>query len=336
MNTRARVKIAKLIPPQDYSKLLQMDLKEIAKFLEETEYKREIDELALRHSNARLITLATKANMFRTFGRIYRMSPPRFRYLFGQYLRKWEIQNLKSVLRGKVAGAKKGEVLELLVPAGGLSEEFLKSLVDKKDVPEVVESLNGTGYYNVLKGLVSGDPQKMLLQMETALDRYYLRSTARVIEVAREGKVFRGFLQMRVDVKNLKMLLKLKKEGVKPEGITPYLIAGGKIPLERLRKLSKHHMDDLLKELEKTPYWKYISGAVAHYKETKSLGGIDAAFGKINVSHALRLLHRHPLTIVPLFTYVIAKEAEVRNLRTIAHCKGANLPPEAIKSYLVF
>jgi len=335
VNTRARVKIAKLIPPGEYNKLLQMDLKEIAKYLEETEYRKEIDELAIKYSNAKLITLATKTNMFRTFNQLFGLSPIRFRNLFAQYLKKWEIQNLKSILRGKVAGAKKEEIIDLLVPVGSLSEDFLKSLSEKKDVADVVESLNGTEYYALLKGLVSKPAPKLLLEMETALDRHYLQSTARVLEAAREGKVFRNFVKSRVDVKNLKLLLKLRNEDMKADFIYPYLMSGGKIPVERLRKMAKLPMEELLKELEKTAYWKYISGAISQYKETRSLGGIDPAFGKFTFSQAIRLLHRHPLTIVPLFTYVVVKEAEVRNLRTIAHCKAAGIQPEAIKSYLV-
>ncbi len=335
VNTRARVKIAKLIPPGEYNKLLQMDLKEIAKYLEETEYRREIDELAIKYSNAKLVTLSTKVNMFRTFNRIFGMSPPRFRYLFAQYLKKWEIQNLKSIVRGKVAGARKEEIIDLLVPVGGLSEDFLKSLVEKKDVADVVESLKGTEYYATLKNLVSEPAPKILLDMETALDRHYLQSTAMVIEVAREGRVFRDFVRSKMDVKNIKLLLKLRSEDMKADVISPYLMSGGKISAERLRKMAKLPMEELLKELEKTPYWKYISGAISQYKETRSLGGIDPAFGKFTFSQAIRLLHRHPLTIVPLFAYVVAKEAEVRNLRTIAHCKAANLAPETIKSYLV-
>ncbi|MCG7855092.1 MAG: V-type ATPase subunit, partial [Methanoregulaceae archaeon] len=44
--TRMRVRKSKLIPREDYLRLLNMSIPEITRFIEETQYKKVIDELA--------------------------------------------------------------------------------------------------------------------------------------------------------------------------------------------------------------------------------------------------------------------------------------------------
>ena len=43
--TRMRVRKAKLLPREEYMRMLNMSLAEITRFIGETEYKQEIDEL---------------------------------------------------------------------------------------------------------------------------------------------------------------------------------------------------------------------------------------------------------------------------------------------------
>ncbi|HJJ41256.1 MAG TPA: ATP synthase A1 subunit C, partial [Methanocorpusculum sp.] len=50
VSTRMRVRKSKLIPREEYLRMLNMGLPELTRLVEEMEYKREIDELAASFS----------------------------------------------------------------------------------------------------------------------------------------------------------------------------------------------------------------------------------------------------------------------------------------------
>jgi len=52
---RVRAKKTKLVPHDMYQRMLSMDLAEITRYLEETQYKEEIDEMAKDYSGADLV-----------------------------------------------------------------------------------------------------------------------------------------------------------------------------------------------------------------------------------------------------------------------------------------
>ena len=55
VSTRMRVRKAKLIPREEYLRMLNMGLPEFTRLIEEMEYKREIDELSASLSGVDLI-----------------------------------------------------------------------------------------------------------------------------------------------------------------------------------------------------------------------------------------------------------------------------------------
>ena len=59
---RVQAKRGKLIPRSEYDKLLKMDVAEITRFIQDSEYKEEVDELAARFSGLDLLEAALTVN----------------------------------------------------------------------------------------------------------------------------------------------------------------------------------------------------------------------------------------------------------------------------------
>src|SRR3989344_3714682 len=93
--TYARVSAmkGKLLKPEDYHKLLKMKLAEITKFLEESEYKKEIDELSLQHRGAELLELALNRKFQRAFEKLKRISPESLGTVVNAYLIRRDVWN---------------------------------------------------------------------------------------------------------------------------------------------------------------------------------------------------------------------------------------------------
>ena len=71
---RSNVMKSLLLKKEDYHKLLKMSLPEITRYLQESEYKREIDELAGRFKGIDLIELAINKNLVNCFNKLKRIS----------------------------------------------------------------------------------------------------------------------------------------------------------------------------------------------------------------------------------------------------------------------
>src|SRR3989344_7882952 len=63
-----------LLDRQDYDKLIKMDFNEISGFLQETDYKKDIDRHAARFSGAQLLEKSVVSNLSSSFEKLKRIS----------------------------------------------------------------------------------------------------------------------------------------------------------------------------------------------------------------------------------------------------------------------
>ena len=67
---RTKVMKSRLLKAEDFRKLLNMDFDEIVRYIGETEYKKEVDELGYKYSGPRLLDHALSANLARTYRKL--------------------------------------------------------------------------------------------------------------------------------------------------------------------------------------------------------------------------------------------------------------------------
>jgi len=141
--TRMRVRRSRLIPREDYIRMLNMSLPEITRFIGETNYRSEIDELGTSFSGINLVEVALSWNLAKEYQNILELVPGELKYFTASYLRRWDIQNVVTVLRGKMQGMSPGRIKEVLVPAGRLDRVALDRLIAEESPERVVEALRG-------------------------------------------------------------------------------------------------------------------------------------------------------------------------------------------------
>src|SRR5271157_6459906 len=93
VGTRMRVRKSKLLPMEDYLRMLNMSVPEITRSIEELEYKREIDELSGSFSGIDLLELALSWNLAKEYQRVLAITTGTIREFTEAYLRRWDIQN---------------------------------------------------------------------------------------------------------------------------------------------------------------------------------------------------------------------------------------------------
>ncbi len=329
--TYARVSAMKglLLKPQDYSKLMKMKLAEITKFLEESEYKKEIDELSLHHEGAELLERALNKNLQHAFEKLKRISPEILGRVINAYLIRRDVWNLKTVIRGKFTNEQPEKIKRLLLPIGNFSMAFLEQLAAMETIESVVKAI-GDEVVALREVMQAFEKDKDLFALEHALDTYYYSEVFTFAESLHEGKLFANFLKHGIDINNISILLRLKKEGVPKEKITEYLMFPGyRIGKQELLRLVTLPFDDVLLALETKGMLRRTD------KEQESLIELDVQLTNSLLRGAMLLLHQNPLSVDVILGYMLAKDVEIRNLKTLIKGKELGVEEPFIEQALV-
>lgn len=208
-NTRVRVMKTKLLQQAEMQKMLKMSFPEIARFLQETEYNREISELAIFYSEANLIEYSLNKNLENTFAKILSFSIGESQEQARIYLKKFDVANVKIILSARFsANASDQEILAQLVCAGELDRAFFENLLkNSKNFTEAIEQLKGTEYYETAKKH-SGNLPKLLDELDK---QFY------VFALALADTELQEFLADEIKIKNMLNRMRAEKTDLKLE-----------------------------------------------------------------------------------------------------------------------
>jgi V/A-type H+-transporting ATPase subunit C len=295
----------------------------------------------VQYSGIRVVEEALRKDEAATFRRILAIArgdtPERYvQILVG----RWDIQNIKTIIRGKAMHIPPTEVLECLVPAGDLDEAALAELLKQPDVKGVIDLLAtwGTRFARPLmlslpEFLESRDPAVL----EYALDRFAYESA---LDALREDEsdddgIMRGMVRTEIEVTNLKTAFRLIRDGIPAEEARRMFIDGGRSPDTALvlSLVGTGSIDAAVKLLENTPY-RFLSETPAGTAK----GGISAYEKELDrylLKKGLSYFLKDPLTIATAIGFSRAKHAEVTNLRVIARGRSAGMPEKEIRGELL-
>ncbi len=324
-----------LYKKQDYDKLLKMQGNEIARYLEESEYKEEIHELAKEYEGYQLVEQALYTNFIKNIQKLQKISSPEMVYLVRAYIKKYDVYNLKTIIRAKAANISAEETSKLLIPMGILTKEKLLKLLEQNSLTSILKKA-GFSEEDFKEQLAYYEKEKSLLEIENKIDQqYYAFLQKFMTHLAGEHRLFKEILQAEIDVMNVKLLLRAKKKLVESEKITSLFFKGGAaMSIAKLKILAELDFAGIEKALQATTFSKCID----EYKkelEEKDLRAFEKSLDVWLLQKATLLLHQFPLSVDTLLGYMIAKEIEMRNIRVLVKGKQFSLEEGFIEKQLV-
>lgn len=337
--TRVKAKKRFLLSRDTYARLLVMDVHELGRFLGETQYREEMAQYASKYSGANLVEVAVTRNLASTYSSILAFTTGHLREMVGDYLKRWDAFNVKTILRGKVTKVKDEEIADTLVPAGAYSEAYLKSIIQMQSIQEIMDVLSREPSLGITPELLREvvDTER-LAQLEDHLDKKLYYDLLKVVEPTNTpDKLLRDFIRREIDVTNLKVLLKLKAERTPEDKIAKYLIPGGmEFNIDRLRGLAQAEgLAPIVQELERSSMYDDIKVALEQFKADRKLSEITIALDKALVGTSEKFAHFYPLSVLPIVNYMTRKKVEVDNIRIIARGKESRLSTKVIENLLV-
>ncbi|HLC59899.1 MAG TPA: ATP synthase A1 subunit C [Candidatus Nanoarchaeia archaeon] len=336
---RTTVMRALLFRRDDYQKLLKMSFSEIAKFLQDSNYRKEINELATKYSGADLIELALNRNLAASFQKLLRISSPEIGMLVAEYVKRKDIEDLKTILRGKFTNSDEEKIAASIIGAGNLGKDFLLSLLKKDSLEDILKIIGMIDMPEFKIALKEFKNKNNLAGIENALDKhYYINLIQFSRRLPKQGALFRQFFHKEVDILNILTLLRLKEHKFTKEEIRNFIIPYGDKAKDLWisNLLNADGLDNLAKSLEKTGYGDIISKGMEDFKKTKSLITLEIGLYKHLLKQTILFMHQHLLSIDVILGYMFAKDIEVRNLKIIVKGKQLGLNEQFIESQLIY
>lgn len=333
INARIKVMKARLLPPQRLEEFLQApDLDAVIQAVADTPYNIELQEALTRFTGVRAVDEALSQNFYHTTRRILSFADGAPRRQIEVVLLRYDLQNLRAIVRGRHTGRAEEEILATLYPGGMLSEVKLRELLQQPDLRAMADTL--VTWMHPLgralrEGVDAAQRSGSLLDVEMALDRAYAQYGLRVADGEADGETtFRRFLSAEVTATNVKTALKLRRmKDLTREERQRFFILGGSVSLDRFLTLADPQ-SSAADVAALRLFGVELTG-------TESLLEMERAIDRGFQRMAAQMYLGDPLGLDVVIGYLTRKAAEVSNLRVIAHTKLLGLSAEAARQEIV-
>lgn len=341
-NARIRAMKGQLLDSSVFEKMLAMkDLSEILMALDKTSYRSEVHEEVLKAGGLIGIEEGLRAGTSAELQKILKIINPDARKLIEILLGRWDVQNLKTILRGRHMGAAKTEIISSLTPAGSIHDSALQELADQTDMRATIDLMAtwSISYSKPLTAEFANYQQKLELQiLELALDKfYYNNALAKLTARSLDTQLVREVITREIDLTNIMTLLRLTREELAPEKKETYLLAGGRwLRQDILVALAQEQdTDDLINALGKSPYGKVLQEGWQLFLTSGNFSVIERRLENHVIKKNIALFRADPLSIALIIAYIWAKLNEVVNLRILIRGKEVDMPAKMIRQALV-
>lgn len=339
LNTRVRVMLAKLLKPEDFQALLELrELSELVNALAETDYAPEIERCSVEFSGYESIEQAVLRNGQRAFTQLVRIAPEDPRALIQLVLERFEVFNLKTIVRGVHVGVSPDEMARNLYPSLIYPRAFYQELLKRETLRGVLDCLLSAGnrYYKPLAEVFPEyERTGKLALLEHALDSFYFSHARQLLHESPDenAQIVRDALGTEADILNLVYALRVVESGVQSDEKYRYILEGG-------RHLSQEAVRELLNSPDVSEFWRRLA-RTSYFKklgappEPWSAPRLQERLENLLYAELCRLELGRLFDIRMTLSYIWRKSAEMTNLRVIASGLLRHAPRAQIEENLI-
>jgi V/A-type H+-transporting ATPase subunit C len=245
---------------------------------------------------------------------------------------RFEISNVKTLLRSKMTGERPAAALARLTPMGAFGRLDSQDLAHAEDVGELLRRLEAGPYAGIVRHArrafeQSHDP----FTLDAALDRGYyegLTLHAQPLE-NKVGTPFRSLMANLIDRINLVWLLRYRFNYKLPPAQVYYLLVGSRYSLSGRTLQELAALDSLNAVLAALP-----SALQARLSGVTDIPGVFARMEHAAAEQALRVLRASVPDIARAFAYLILRERDLRAIRAVLRGRHLGLAEADIRMVL--
>ncbi len=349
-NARLRAMKSSLLSRQDMEALADADsLQSLITTLTRTAYSKAIEAAITRASGMDCIADALHRNLVYTVCKIRKFYDEQAGEQVSFVLRRYDLHNLKTILRGRATYAPTDEIAASLLPLGELTGGILDQLTRAPNPRAVIDLLATLRlpFAQPLLVLRAEHPGAETPEMELALDRWHFQEARKPLgQTANGSSVLAQALDLDADIVNLLTVLRfvhapaerqMLEQAPHTNRLQDLLVLPGRVPLELLVRASEHEgLPSAVDALADTPYAAPLRSGLDRYKQSGRLSDFEKQLRLYRLRRMAAFMAQDPLGIGVLLGYLALKTTEVGNIRWMAQGINLGLKADAVKAELEF
>ena len=340
-NARLRAMKSRLLQPTVYADLLNAPSPEdLVAYLIHTPYRKAMEKALVTSSGWECLAAGLREYLGETLDKIGSFFRGDAGRLWGAIIGRWQVFNLKTVLRGQAHAVPAGEILGALVPVGDLHSSDFQRLVQQTSVRATVDLL-ATWRHPLAPALLTAmaayAEHRDLAGVEMALDRARFRVAFEQVAGVRDSgrALVERLLCREVDATNVTTVIRLSASGLSgarfaqrygTDSLATVLIPGGHSLTERLSAYREiPSLEQVERDMQATGWGHAPAQDKADHQAHRVPAMLERAIEDQVDRERYGLFSHDPLSIGIAVAYLTALVNEARNLRIIGRGKAAGL-----------
>ena len=235
---------------------------------------------------------------------------------------KYDYHNMKVMVKEKIY---KKDLSDLYISVSVLASDFMKEAYITQDFSQISKEFK-TAIDAVEEDFKeSSDPQRI----DFIFDEYYFKHLYNMAESTKID-LFINYVQDMIDFTNVASLIRLKKQNKDIEFCKDVILENGNIKKDDILAAFNDSIDDMMDRFKDSKISNSLIKGLDSYKETSSLSILEKYKDDylMDLNKASKYINIGP---EPIFSYIVAKETEIKTLRIILVAKLNNLSPDVIR-----
>jgi|TARA_B100001971_G_C18222960_1_gene558417 vacuolar-type H+-ATPase subunit C/Vma6 len=303
-------------------------LKEFRSLLRETTYEEELEKAK---EDLRSFHVSLEKGSTDSIIELVKLSPDKSKPLLNAYLMFFEAKILKIIYRARLV---KETVDEKLVhPIGNIDNTMLKHLLDTVAIADIGVVMEPTTYSKIFEKKYSS-----LEEFEVKIDEFVLNNFVDIINKTKmyDGEYIMDILYKKIDVSNILAIIKFRIRGMEKEKQKSLLVNNKSELCFRFdRMINAGTLNDFVEGVRGTIYHAPLKKALEKYEKDKALSHFENELYKFFKEFVVSQDLGHTLGPYPLFSYLIKREIELRNLYIISRGIDAGFSTEKVKEMVI-
>jgi len=343
LNSRIRAQRSSLLKASDLENYLhEPDLDSFVEHLKGGSYGPLLGKAQLTQTGIEAVSRALQMMLSQTYFWVYEMSESRYRSLLAALATKWDIQDIKTIIRAKAAGVALSEYDSAFVGVGvSISADNIRALARQQTLEDVVAlALTWKLPYRqaFAQGLENYYLNDQIADFELQLDHAYLKWARTKFRGLGSGVRFaRSVFGQEIDRLNLATLIRLvETPGDVEEPLSYFLEGGCYLDVKKFTSLMEgKDLFELINSLDIPEYKKALAAGYEGYLLTGHLSEFERALEAQLTRQTIEKGFGDILGFGVALSYLTARENEVTNLNIIAHGLSRHVDPEIIREDLI-
>lgn len=315
--TRTRVLEKRLLSSAKIDRMIEAkDIGEVFKTLNETDYSSAVAEITRDEDYENILSHELK--------RVYKLmrEVTKDQVVVDLMALKYDYHNLKVLVKERKLNK---DLSNLYIPIGStdfqkIKDGFLEG--NFKDIqPEFREAIEA-----VVKDFeITKDPQRI----DMIFDKFYIEHLYKMA-VAADVELFINYVKDMIDFINIKSSIRLKRQGKDMSFFEDVLLPNGNIDKDIILFTLNDSIENMINRFKNYRISPGLIKGLESYKTTNRLSDLEKYMDNylVDINKPSKYVNFGP---EPIFSYIVAKEAEIKALRIIMVSKLNKLSPDATR-----